>query len=81
MALSADTSVNPLVNILPSRASPPVSSQSSAAKAELKALLLDSFQQPLLLNDAKTAILCANKLIANTESESSMTALKEMGEN
>jgi hypothetical protein len=46
----------------------------------LKTPLLDSFQRPLLSNDAKTAILCANKLIANTEIESSKTALKEMGE-
>jgi hypothetical protein len=82
-APSMDTNVNPWANI------PTTSSASAAAastqsrgsvKAELQTPLLDSFQRPLLSNDTKTASLCANKLIANTESESSKIALQEIGE-
>ena len=77
---SMDDSVNPWANLPTSGASASVSTQSSSVKAELKTPVLDSFNRPLLSNDTKTASLCANKLIASTETESSKNALKEIGE-
>lgn len=75
-----DTSVNPWANLPTSSASASASTQSSIVKAELKTPILDSFNRPLLSNDTKTARLCANRLTANTETESNKTTLKEIGE-
>lgn len=79
-APSVDASLNPWARLPTSGASASSSTQSSSVKAELKTPVLDSFNRPLLSSDTKTASLCANKLIANTEIESSKTALKEIGE-
>lgn len=71
---------NPWVN-LPSSSTTNnnATTHTAAASQEVAATpVLDSYTRPLLSNDAKTATLCANKLIAKMDDETDKTALQDV---